>query len=297
MTRPRDRAVAGAFSAASVVVRRTPQALARPALELAADRVWARRGVGVRQLEANLARAAPHDDVRALSRAAMRSYLRYWGEAFRLPCWSPSDLRRHVVPHRPERLRDPLAAGQGVVAVLPHMGNWDLAGAWACAEGMPLTTVVERLRPAQLYDDFVRYRSGLGMEVLPLTGGPSTVPVLTQRLRAGRLVCLLADRDLSRTGVGVTLLGEPAQLPRGPALLARRTGAVLLPVTTDYEGDAMHLRMHPPVKLGRGPDSVLRATQDVADAFSSAIQQAPADWHMLQRVFTADLADSGDAAS
>lgn len=289
----RDRAVAGGFRAAALLARRTPQGLARPALEVVADRAWARRGPGVRQLEANLARAAPHADVRALSRAAMRSYLRYWGEALALPRWSPADLRRIVVPHRDDRLRDPLAAGRGVVAVLPHMGNWDLAGAWACAEGMPLTTVAERLRPAQVYDDFVRHRSRLGMEVLALTGGPPTVPALVQRLRAGRLVCLLADRDLASTGAEVDLLGEPARLPRGPALLARRTDAVLLPITSDYEGDVMHLRMHEPVELTRGPASVLRATQQVADAFSAAIGQAPADWHMLQPVFAADLRAGG----
>jgi KDO2-lipid IV(A) lauroyltransferase len=87
----------------------------------------------------------------------------------------------------------------------------------------------------------------------------------------------------------VSLLGEPARLPRGPALLALRTGAVLLPITTDYDGDGMHLRMHPPVEPGRGRDGVALATQQVADAFSSAISAAPSDWHLLQRVFTADL--------
>jgi len=290
----RDRAVTGALRTGQVIARRTPPVLARPALELVADGVWASQGTGVRQLESNLSRAAPGADVRTLSRTAMRSYLRYWGEALRLPRWSAADLRRHVVPHHPERLADPLSRGQGVLAVLPHMGNWDLAGAWACAEGMPLTTVAERLRPAQLYDDFVRHRAGLGMEVLALTGGPPTVPVLLERLRAGRFVCLLADRDLARTGVEVDLLGEPARLPRGPALLARRTGAVLLPISSDYDGDVMHLRMHEPVELSGGSDSVLRATQEVADAFSAAIRRSPADWHMLQRVFAADLARPQD---
>jgi KDO2-lipid IV(A) lauroyltransferase len=169
------------------------------------------------------------------------------------------------------------------------MGNWDLAGAWACLEGMPLTTVAERLRPDAVYDQFVAYRTRLGMEVLPLTGGPPTVPVLSERLRAGRFVCLLADRDLTRTGMVVSLLGEPARLPRGPALLALRTGAVLLPITTDYDGAGMHLRMHEPIELGSGSGAVAAATQQVADAFSAAIAEAPSDWHLLQRVFTADL--------
>jgi KDO2-lipid IV(A) lauroyltransferase len=285
----RDSALAAGWRFAATVAGRTPPGLARPALESVADSVWLHRGAGVRQLEANLRRAAPRGHVRELSRAAMRSYLRYWGEVFALPHWSPAEVLDRVLPHDDERLRGPLAAGQGVVGVLPHMGNWDLAGAWACLEGMPLTTVAERLRPDAVYDQFVECRTGLGMEVLPLTGGPPTVPVLSERLRAGRFVCLLADRDLSRTGMEVSLLGEPARLPRGPALLALRTGAVLLPITTDYDGDGMHLRMHPPVEPGRGRDGVALATQQVADAFSSAISAAPSDWHLLQRVFTADL--------
>ncbi|HZG99292.1 MAG TPA: phosphatidylinositol mannoside acyltransferase [Nocardioidaceae bacterium] len=285
----RDRALATAWRSAATLAGRTPPGLARPTLDGLADAVWWRRGAGVRQLEANLVRAAPHADIRSLSREAMRSYLRYWGELFTLPRWSPAEVLDRVLPHDDERLRDPLAAGRGVVGVLPHMGNWDLAGAWACLEGMPLTTVAERLRPDAVYDQFVAYRTRLGMEVLPLTGGPPTVPVLSERLRAGRFVCLLADRDLTRTGMVVSLLGEPARLPRGPALLALRTGAVLLPITTDYDGAGMHLRMHEPIELGSGSGAVAAATQQVADAFSAAIAEAPSDWHLLQRVFTADL--------
>ncbi len=285
----RDRALTAGWRFAATVAGRTPPALTRPTLDAVADSVWWRRGTGVRQLEANLRRAAPNTDIRDLSRAAMRSYLRYWGEVFALPGWSPAQVLDRVLPHDDERLRDPLAAGRGVLGVLPHMGNWDLAGAWACLEGMPLTTVAERLRPDAVYDQFVSYRTGLGMEVLPLTGGPPTVPVLSERLRAGRFVCLLADRDLTRTGMQVSLLGEPARLPRGPALLALRTGAVLLPITTDYDGGGMHLRMHAPIELGAGSGAVEQATQQVADAFSAAITEAPSDWHLLQRVFTADL--------
>jgi KDO2-lipid IV(A) lauroyltransferase len=218
----------------------------------------------------------------------MRSYLRYWGEVFRLPRWSGDDLRERVVPHEDFRMRDPLADGRGVVAALPHMGNWDLAGAWACAEDMPVTTVAERLQPESLYLDFLRYREGLGMTVLPLTGGPPTVPLLEARLREGGLVPLMADRDLSRTGITVKLLGADARLPSGPAVLAQRTGARLLPVTASYDASSMHLWFHEPVEVGAGKDGVRAATAQVADAFSTAIRRDPVDWHMLQRVFVDD---------
>jgi len=283
-------AVAWSLRAAWATSSMVPERWLTPALGLAADAAWAHRGSGVRTLESNLRRAVEDDtELRRLSRAAMRSYLRYWGEAFGLPRWSPGEVRDRVIPHRADRLRDPLAAGQGVVAALPHMGNWDLAGAWARAEDMPVTTVVERLRPQRLYEHFVAYRESLGMEVLPLSGGPPVPPLLERRLGQGRLVCLLADRELSGRGVRVPFLGETARLPVGPAWLARTTGAVLLPVSTSYEGARMHLWVHPPIQVADGARGLVAATAAMATAFGSAIRRDPADWHMLQPVFDADL--------
>ncbi len=292
-----ERLTAGAYRLGWKVGSRVPEPVAARLLDAAADRAWSRQGHGAVLLAGNLRRAAPGLDDEArhrLGRDAMRSYLRYWGEVFRLPRWSAAQVRERVVLHDAERLLDAHAEGRGVVAALPHAGNWDLAGAWACATGMPLTTVAERLRPDSLYADFVAYRVSLGMEILPLTGGASTFRQLIERVRAGRFVPLLADRDLSRTGVVVELLGEPASLPSAPARLAQATGAPLLPISCDYgepEGidGRMHLRMHPPVPHADGRDGVRTMTAAVADAFTGAVRTAPADWHMLQRVFVADL--------
>lgn len=282
-----------AYQRGWAVAARLPEPLVGPTVTAIADAVWARHGTDVRMLETNLARVVPAaeaEDLRALSRQGMRSYVRYWGEVLRLPRWSPERLRAGVVTHRIERLRDPLAAGRGVLAALPHMGNWDLAGAWAGADGMPVTTVVERLQPQRRYEGFLRLRERLGMEVLPMGGGASTMRLLERRLRTGRLVCLLADRDLSRRGVRVPLLGATARMPLGPAWLARTTGAVLLPVSTFYDPQRMHLVAHEPVAVAAGHRGLLDATVAVAEAFTAAIRRDPADWHMLQPVFEADLA-------
>ncbi len=301
----RERVGAGAYRLGWALGSRAPEPLAERLLVAVADRSWRAGGAGVRQLERNLARAAPGldaDGLHDLARAAMRSYLRYWGEVFRLPRWSQREVRDRVVLHDAHRLHDAYATGRGVVAALPHSGNWDLAGAWACASGMPLTTVAERLQPERLYADFVAYRASLGMEILPLSGAGSSMRLLLQRLRAGRFVPLLADRDLSRGGVVVPLFGQPASLPSGPARLAQLTGATLLPITCDYggpEGAAgqMHLRMHEPVPHLPGRSGTVAMTSAVADAFSHAIVAEPADWHMLQRVFVADPAGAGTPAA
>ena len=141
----------------------------------------------------------------------MRRYLRYWREAFRLPSMSPEQiLSSFHVPMGGDMLTETLATGRGVVISLPHMGNWDHAGAWFALEHGGFTTVAERLKPESLYERFVAYRESLGMEVLPLTGGPRVLPILMERLRAGGLVALLGDRDLTQNGIPVTFFGARA---------------------------------------------------------------------------------------
>jgi phosphatidylinositol dimannoside acyltransferase len=281
-----------AYGLGWALTRWMPEPVAQAAFAQVADQVWRRRGRGVRRLQANLRRACPDGsaaDIERLSRAAMRSYLRYWCEAFRLPVWSREQVFERVVVHDEHVLRDAYARGRGVVAPLPHLANWDLAGAWACLSGTPLTTVAERLEPERLFRRFVAYREGLGMEVLPLTGGDAPLRTLFDRARAGRLICLVADRDLSANGVEVDLLGHPARLPAGPAMVARTTGATLMPVTLAYDGPRLHITMHPPVEPVAGRDGVRIMTQGVADAFTAGIRAHPQDWHMLQRVFVEDL--------
>jgi KDO2-lipid IV(A) lauroyltransferase len=268
-----------------------------------ADRAANGDGRGVVQLRANLARAHPEltdDELSDLTREAMRSYLRYWREAFRLPRWSAEEIRARLVASNAERLFGPLADGQGVVAVLGHFGNWDHAGAWVTTQGVRFTTVAERLRPESLYDRFVEYRESLGMEVLPLTGGSDVTDVLQQRLNAGGLVALLADRDLGGTGLEVDLLGEPARLPAGPALLALRTGSVLLPVVSSYDGAHTRLDFRPPLtsSAARVRDAVRDLTQQWADVVGDAARHHARDWHMLQPVWDADRpAPAGRSAS
>ncbi|MFH9431710.1 phosphatidylinositol mannoside acyltransferase [Streptomyces sp. NPDC017615] len=291
-----DRLTDGLYGLGWSTVKKLPEPVAARLGRTVADAAWKRRGKGVQRLEANYARVVPDatpERLAELSRAGMRSYLRYWMESFRLPAWSPERVRTGFDPKGAHHLADGLAAGKGVILALPHLANWDLAGAWVTTSlGIPFTTVAERLKPETLYDRFVAYREGLGMEVLPHSGA-SAFGTLARRLRDGGLVCLVADRDLSASGVEVDFFGERARMPAGPALLAQQTGAQLLPVTLWYDDSpVMQGRVHPPVEVpqaGTRTEKTAVMTQALADAFATGIAEHPEDWHMLQRLWLADL--------
>ncbi len=285
-----------AYAAGWALVKRLPEPVATRLFDGIADFVWRRRGKSVLRLESNLRRVRPEAtdaEITALTRAGMRSYMRYWCESFRMSTWSRERVLASFEPEDVHRLDEAMASGRGAVLALPHMGNWDLAGAWVVVRGMPFTTVAERLKPEKLFDRFVAYREGLGMEVLPLTGGAGTLGKLAQRLRAGGLVCLVGDRDLSASGVPVEFLGEAARMPAGPAALAAQTGAALLPVTLWYDGTpVMKGRVHEEVPVpaeGSKREKVAAMTQAMADVWGEGVRAHPGDWHMLQRFWLADL--------
>lgn len=278
------------------LVQWTPHLIADRGFRVAADAASVRNGAGARQLRRNLrrvvGRAASERELDALVGDGLRSYARYWLETFRLPRMDRRDVRAHTATEGAAHLDGALAAGRGAVVALPHQGNWDVAGLWLVDRHGPFTTVVERLRPAQVFDRFVAYRRSLGFEVLPLgPGDPSPMGALSARLRANGVVCLVADRDLSRRGVEVSFFGDPARLPGGPAMLAATTGAALLPVSLWFTPDGgWGQRIHPPlpVPTGRLREQVPALTQALAGVFEKGIAEHPADWHMLQRLWVAD---------
>ncbi len=292
----RDRLTDALYGLGWSTIKKLPEPAAAALGRTIADTAWKRRGKSVLRLEANLARVVPDagpERLAELSKAGMRSYMRYWMESFRLPNWSAERVRDSVEIKDSHILADGIASGRGVIIALPHLANWDLAGVWATRIlGVPFTTVAERLKPESLYDRFVAYRESLGMEVLPHAGG-SAFGTLARRLRAGGLVCLVADRDLSANGVEVKYFGETARMPAGPALLAQQTGALLLPVTLWYgDAPAMYGRVHPPVEVpetGTRAEKTSSMTQALADAYATGIAEHPEDWHMLQRLWLADL--------
>jgi phosphatidylinositol dimannoside acyltransferase len=292
----------GAFAVGWSVVRKLPESTARSLFDFGAGIAWRRQGHGVQVLEGNLTRVVPDADgkeLRELSREALRSYARYYCESFRLQDIPKEriDDEMHVNRDQVDKALEYMKNGRGVIFALPHMGNFEQAGAWVVNYGAgSITTVAERLKPESVYQRFLKFRESLGMEVLPLTGGASSsFGILAQRLRAGSLVCLVTDRDLSATGVEVTFFGEAAKISAGSAALAVQTGAALMPVGCWFQGETgwgAHVYDEIPMpETGGRREKVAAMTQALATAFETPIREHPTDWHMLQRVFLRDLRD------
>lgn len=272
------------------VVGLLPESVAVPGFDLVADAI-ARRGGGPDQLRRNLARVlgcAPADVPADLMRASVRSYARYWREAFRLPQMNLARTAADLAPLVGGRdvLAEVVAAGKGAILALPHSGNWDIAGVWLAQTYGTFSTVAERLEPELLYRRFLAYREDLGFEIFPTSGGEQPpFALLRERLEAGGVICLLGDRDLTRHGVPVTFFGEKTRMPAGPARLAIETGAPLLPAHCWFTPGSWRVSIEEPIDVSRGVEAT---TQTLADRFAANIAAHPADWHMLQPLWMGD---------
>jgi len=309
----RERLASATFGAGWSLVCRLPEPAARALFKLGADIAWRRQGGGVQVLEGNLVRvlrtdpasSSPPDqsatgvngkELRTLSRTVMRSYARYYLEAFRMQVISAERIAAgmHVNTAAADLTLEYMKNGRGVIYALPHMGDFEQAARWIIGYGAgSFTTVAERLKPESVFQKFLAFRQELGMEVLPTTGGSHPFGVMAQRLRAGKLVCLVADRDLSDTGVEVDFFGEKALFPAGPAMLAVQTGAALMPVAcwfVDATEWGAHIYDEIPVPAeGSRKEKAAAMTQALATVFERAIREHRDDWHMLQKVFVSDL--------
>lgn len=285
-----DRLLETGYAAGWGAVRVLPLPVARSLFRAAADYAYRKDGPSTQRLRRNLARVVPEDRLEATVRAGLRSYARYWMEAFRLPSQSRQQFLSgfHISPEHYDWLKSAVAEGRGAVLALPHVANWDAAAAWVVSNDWPMVTVAERLKPEGVFEQFVAYRERLGMEVLPLTGGRRPpLDVLGERLEQGWFVALLGDRDLSRNGVEVEFFGGRTRMPAGPAILAIRHQAPLFAVDlsfTETQTVAVLRRVTPPAE-GPLDQRVRQTTQALADAYAVGIAEHPQDWHMLQKLW------------
>jgi phosphatidylinositol dimannoside acyltransferase len=287
-----------AYRAGEAVARLIPPAvgtpLARGIAQLAPPVMRARRA----QVERNLRRihgpgyggAAMRHDVAA----TFDSYGRYFYELFRLAHHTPDWINAHFHTVGIEHVAAAIDAGTGAVLPLPHLGNWDFAGAWLALQDFTVTVVAEPVEPPELFEWFVETRARLGMRVIPLS--PSAGTEVLQAVRANEVVCLLADRDLTGDGVEVDFFGERTTLPGGPAMTALRGSVPLLPVGCYFlpRGES-RADIRPPLataRSGRLRDDVTRVTQDLAHAYEELIRVEPTHWHLLQPNWPSDRAST-----
>lgn len=278
------------------VVRVLPERAAYALFDRVADVLHRRGGRGVQRLRDNYATVRPELDDRELEqlvRRGLRSYFRYWCESFRLPDRSAADLAEQVQARGDAPVRAALAQGRGVVGFLGHLGNWDLAGAWAAHHLAPVTTVAERLEPEELYQQFLDYRTSIGITIHPLGGEGNVFGGLVRTLRDGGFVPLLSDRDLTSRGVEVDFCGHRARMAAGPAALALATGACVTVVDIHYEprpGARPRLviqfldEVHDP-GTGTSRERIAVMTQRLATQLEGVVREHTEDWHMMQRVF------------
>jgi len=282
---------AAAYFAGWRIVRWLPERTAYRFFDFVADRISSKNGKSFKRLESNLKRVVPQlsdHELRSLANTGMRSYLRYWCDTFRSPDWDSKRIQSTVTVNDAELLLEPVRSKRGVIVALPHAGNWDHAGSYFCSQGIPLVTVVERLKPEKLFRKFLAYRQAIGMEALPLDG--RVMGTLASRLREGKLVALVADRDLSRNGIDVKFFNGTARMPAGPALLAIRTGADLITAFVSYTVAGIHIdfRKVQVASAETESEQVAKTVQLCADNFAAGISAHPQDWHMLQRIWVDD---------
>jgi KDO2-lipid IV(A) lauroyltransferase len=277
-----------AYFAGWRIVRFLPENMAYGLFRKIADLITNKNGGDVKRLRENLHRVKPGLSARELDdlvQRGMRSYLRYWCDTFRIQDWSQERIQSTVSLTNGHLLIDSVKEGRGVVIALPHSGNWDHAGAYFCSIGIPLVTVAEHLKPEALFNRFLEYRTSMGFEVLDLDS--RSFVTLIRRAKEKRLIALVADRDLSKSGIDVDFFDHPARMPAGPALLAIKTGIPLVVAHVSYTAQGIHIEFNEvPVPIdGTETERIQKTVQASADLFARGIAQSPEDWHMLQRIW------------
>jgi KDO2-lipid IV(A) lauroyltransferase len=284
----KDSLSALAYFAGWRLVRTLPEKTAYRLFSSIGRRAVRANGKSVQRLRSNLSRVKPElsqSELDDLVSRSFDSYMRYWCDTFRIQDWSVERIQRSVTLNNGHLLIDAVQTGKGVVVALPHSGNWDHAGAYFCSLGLPLVTVAERLKPEALFQKFLAYRSLMGFEVLSLDS--RSFVTLLKRAREKRLIALVADRDLSRSGVDVEFFGHPSRMPAGPALLAIKTGIPLVVAHVSYKPIGIHIdftEVQIPTE-GSESEKISLTVQACADLFAKGIAQHPEYWHMLQRIW------------
>ena len=218
------------------------------------------------------------------------SYAHYWVNTFRLVDMTKQELKSTFTHDGWELIETALKKDSGVILVLPHLGAWDWGGLWISKiKGVSVSAVVEPLEPPELFEWFKRSRNALGMDIISL--GSDAGSQILKAISDKQHIVLVSDRDVGGSSVEVEFFGEKTLLPAGPATLALRTGATLLPVAIYNKEDGCHGVVRPAIPLerkGKFRSDVKRITQTIADEMELLIRKAPEQWHLMQPNWPSD---------
>jgi len=235
--------------------------------------------------------------ITAAGREMFASYGRYWAEVFWFRPRRKDWVVREAVATGLDDVYATQQAGRGVVMVAPHMGNWEVAGAVAEALDLRVVSVAEDLPNRRITEWFVKTRAAFGIDII-IHGGGSTMSLLTKALKQGRVVALVADRDVSGRGVAVEFFGEMTTMPAGPFSLVELTGAALFPVGSYFDGSGWRFVVHPELPLPEAEkrsERIRLGTQALAHEFEGIIRVKPTDWHLFQPNWPSDAIVEEDA--
>ena len=270
-------------------VRTLPEKSAYSLFNFLAKFSYRRNGKRVQRLRRNYSQVRPdasNSELEELVQLGLQSGMRYWCDTFRISDWDKDKILKGVRCINDNFLFEPVASKRGVIVAVPHAGNWDHAGAVFSVRGLKVISVAEHLKPDRLFRRFLKHRESIGLRILDLDAG--VMGDLRSFLNQGELVALVADRDLSKSGIDVNFFGARARMPAGPAILALETGADLVTVFVSFSQEGLVIDCAPPIKVDKNAErkaEIARVTQVMANRFEDAIRADPTSWHMQQRIF------------
>ena len=281
------------YSLAWALVKKLPDNLTKKLFQKFAEIAYEKDVKGVQQLRSNLSfmldLKTDSLELENLVKEGMKTYFRYWQELFRLPVWTKNYVNQNIRIIGLQYLQDTFQAKKPFITAMPHMGNWDAAGFWYTHNFGELTTVAERLKPESLFKKFVKFRNAFGAEVIPTEGETDIFMQLIRRAKEGRMIALVADRDITKNGIEISYAKSKTTFPVGPAAIATILNGSIVPMSSFYdEKNILTLEFFPPLTPDQNlskEENIKSLTQKLADIFEREIKNHPKDWHMLQKVW------------
>ncbi|MBD3293030.1 MAG: hypothetical protein GF393_08910 [Armatimonadia bacterium] len=242
-----------------------------------------RREIGMANLEKILGdRYDVHERARIIN-FSMRNMAKTMLELMKVPWLTEEETERFAPVRGVEHLREAAAAGEGVIIVTGHFGNWEVLAASISRLGYDLSVIARDANDPDTASIINRSRERAGEEVLPR----ESVRQMLRILRGGDVLGILPDQHANRGGIWVPFMGHPACTATGPATLAHRTGAKIVPgFARRTEDDRLDVYFLPPVEIpdtGDREADIRRGTEMVNDAIGGQIRRYPEQWVWMHR--------------